>query len=220
MTDTTEIKKSTQQENEDTIDLGTLLHDFFRGIAKFWWAVVLLTVISACVGLVRSELSYRPMYKSEATFTVSTQYSNSTNYYYSFIYDTATAAQMAATFPYILSSDLLFDRVKQDLGVQYINGYISASAVENSNIFTISVVSAVPQDALNILEAVIHNYPDVAAYVIGENKLNMINEPVLASEPYNGKGRRSATMKGALVGFALGMLIILLYAFTRNTIRK
>ena len=49
MTDTTEIKKSTQQENEDTIDLGTLLHDFFRGIAKFWWAVVLLTVISLAV---------------------------------------------------------------------------------------------------------------------------------------------------------------------------
>ncbi|MGN0479246.1 MAG: AAA family ATPase [Hominenteromicrobium sp.] len=208
------------QEEKSAIDLSMVFHDFFRGLKKFWWVVVALTVILAGYSYVSAASSYRPMYRCDASFTVTTSSSGSASSSYQFYYDQSTAAQMATTFPYILDSALLTDMVKQDLGVDYINGSISASSVENSNLFTLSVVSSSPEDALRILESVIDNYPEVSQYVIGDTMLNMIDAPKLPTEPYNTRGGKREAVQGAMRGFLLGMAFLVLYAVTRRTIRK
>lgn len=208
------------QEEKSPIDLSMIFHDFFRGLKKFWWIVVALTVISATYSYISAASSYRPMYRCEASFTVTTGSSGSSNYSYQFYYDQSTAAQMASTFPYILDSALLTDMVKQDLGVEYINGSISASSVPNSNLFTLSVTSSSPEDALHILESVIDNYPEVSQYVIGDTMLNMIDAPELPREPYNTRGGKREAVQGAAKGFILGLAFLVLYAVTRRTIRK
>lgn len=44
-----------RQENEEMeIDLLVLLQDFFRGIRKFWWLVVVLALAGGLVMYVRS----------------------------------------------------------------------------------------------------------------------------------------------------------------------
>ncbi|MDD7391054.1 MAG: hypothetical protein PUG60_15650 [Lachnospiraceae bacterium] len=206
--------------DDDILDLGMLIHDFFRGLKKFWWLVVVLAVLTPAAVLAYSYITYEPMYQSQASFTVSTSDSAGVNYDYWFYYDKSTAAQMATTFPYILESDLLTDLVKQDLGTDVINGSISASAVSNSNLFTFTVTSRDPEDALAILESVIANYPEVSRYVIGDIKLNMIEEPVLPDKPYNAVQYKKRGAKGFLMGIALGFCLIGLYALTRKTIRK
>ena len=127
--------------------------------------------------------SYYPMYRAEATFTVETYNNSDTGY--SFFYDNRTAAQMALTFPYLLDSDLLLDRVKADMGVTTLNGTPSAKVIDNSNLFTLSVTSRDPQAAYDILQSLIKNYPAVAEYVIGRTQLNMIDHPEFPSTPYN-----------------------------------
>ena len=220
MAQTTQHNQIPQPEEKDAVDLGTLFHDFFRGGIKYWWVVLILVVVFAAVQFVRSTRSYRPMYRSEASFTVATRDSGDENYYYSFYYDKVTATQMANTFPHLLDSDLLLDMVKEDLGVSYLNGTPRASVVNNSNLFTLSVVSSDPEDAYNILQAVIDNYPDMARFVIGDIQLNMIDAPKIPTTPYNSMGRVDAAIKGAMLGLILGCGFLLLYAVTRNTVRK
>ena len=108
-----EEKKNTTQQNtrEDSveIDLTMLLRDLLRGLSKLWWVVLILAAVFALGSLVYGVRSYHPMYKAEATFTVETYNANQSGY--TFFYDNHTAAQMARTFPYILDSDLLLERV-------------------------------------------------------------------------------------------------------------
>lgn len=162
--------------------------------------------------------SYRPMYKAEATFTVETY--STTQSGYTFFYDSRTAAQMALTFPYLLDSDLLLERVRADMGVEILNGTPSAKVIDNSNLFTLSVTSRDPQAAYDILQALIKNYPAVAEYVIGKTQLNMIDYPEFPSTPYNSTQHLKSAVQGGLIGLVLGLGVVLLHALMRNTVRK
>ena len=210
--------RASELETEGQIDIFDLIEDFIRGLKKIWWIILILVCL--CAGLMygRAVFNYHPMYKSQSSFTVTTVNTSGTSY--SFYYDNSTAEQMASTFPYILESDLLTDLVKNDLGVDYINGSISASAVADSNLFTLTVTSSNPQDAYDILQAVMNHYSEVSAYVIGDTQLNMIEAPKVADAPYNENGGMDAATKGAAIGFVLGIIIVFVYGKMRKTIRK
>ncbi|MGI6007522.1 MAG: polysaccharide biosynthesis tyrosine autokinase [Ruminococcus sp.] len=210
-----------ENQEELEIDLGILLWNFLKGLARFWWLVILLAFLGSAVLYVKNSRFYTPMYRSEASFTVMTGGSDSSSgtESYNFYYDTTTAGQLAKTFPYILSSSLLTDAIEEDLGVDSINGSISAQAVSDSNLITMTVISSDPQDAQAILESAIRVYPEVSRFVIGDTKFNMINVPTEPTEPYNRPNYTRKVLKGALFGAAAGLFLIALYAFFRKTVQ-
>lgn len=214
-----EVKKQTAEE-ESTINLVILFHDFVRGCRKYILLLPILCVIFAVAFTVYKSKNYIPMYMSKASFTVTTEEAIDENYGYWFYYDESTASQMALSFPYILESDILTDLIKQDLGTEYINGIISASAVPDSNLFTLTVSSANAKDAKVILDSVIKNYPTVSAYVIGNTKLNMIEAPQLATAPFNVQSKARYIMLGMMAGVAVWLVIMAIYAVLRKTIRS
>ncbi len=211
-------------DGDDVIDLGTWFWNIIQGFLKFWWLVILLMAIGAgAFYLKASRIFYMPMYQSSATFTVLTGGAStvdSGNGTYSFYYDTTTAGQLARTFPYILSSSLLTDAIKEDLGVEAVNGSISAQAISESNMITMSVISQSPEDAKAILESAIKVYPDIARFVIGDTRFNIIDEPTMPDEPYNKPSYRAQIKKGGLYGAGAGILLICLYAFFKKTVQK
>ena len=210
--------KVNAQEDALRIDLSILMRDLLRSFEKLWWLTIVLAVVVAAGALLYSIKSYRPSYRAETTFTVATY--NPSQSGYTFFYDNRSAAQLAQTFPYLLDSDLLLDRVRADLGVEFLNGVPYAYVVENSNLFTLSVSSMDPQAAYDILQSLIKNYPAVAEYVVGKIQLHMIDYPEFPSMPQNRTQHVKYTIAGALIGFALGLAVLLSYALLRNTIRK
>ena len=167
----------------EPIDIITLLHDVLRGVKKLWWACLLLTVLCAAGSWYTAKRAYRPMYRAAASFTVATGSGESGGFSYGFYYNTATASQLARTFPYILESELLTDSIKQALGTDYITASLSASAVEDSNLFTLTATGANAESTLNVLNAAIDCYPEAARYVLGDIKIHMLNAPSLPTTP-------------------------------------
>lgn len=214
-----EMNKADTQE-QSTIDLVILFHDFIRGCKKYILILPLICAVFAIAFTFYKTQSYVPMYMSKASFTVTTEEAIDENYGYWFYYDESTASQMALSFPYILESDILTDLIKQDLGTEFINGIISASSVPDSNLFTLTVSSASAQDAKTILDSVIKNYPTVSAYVIGNTKLNMIEAPQLAISPYNTQSIPRYILLGVAFGILLWLMIMAVYAVFRKTIRS
>ena len=90
------------ETEEDEIDLGLLFRGMWKAFRRFWWAVLLLIALGAGGYSAFQLVSYEPVYRSSATFTVTTAESGSGTY--SFYYDSTTADQMSRTFPYILES--------------------------------------------------------------------------------------------------------------------
>ena len=215
------MEERMERQEEMEIDLGTLLWNFLKGLTRFWWLVILLALIGSAVLYVKNSRFYTPMYRSEASFTVMTGGNEDSvgTGSYNFYYDSSTAGQLAKTFPYILSSSLLTNAIKADLGVESINGSISAQAVSDSNLITMTVTSSDPKDAKEILESAIRVYPEVSRFVIGDTKFNMINVPAEPTEPYNKPSYTRKVIKGALIGAAAGLFFIALYAFFRKTIQ-
>lgn len=214
-----EQKTKQHTEAPEPIDLTALLGEFWRIFTRMFWVPLVLAVLAGGLLGLRSWRSYTPMYRSEATFTVqllSNQYDITGVDSY---YDKAAAEQLANTFPYLLSSDLMQQLLQRELGVGWINGSITAQAVANTNLFSVQVTSTSAQDACDILNGVIAVYPQVANYVVGSTELNVLVPPAVASQPYNAFQPTRTIIKGAVLGFGVGVLFLLVLAMASKTIR-
>ena len=146
-----------EQRQGHTIDLAELLGRFARSLRRLWWLCLALIVLCATASGGYARLSYRPQYTASMTFLVNaggTSQSGSAA-------STATAAQMAKTFPYILTSGLLDSAVRADTGLADLPA-ISASSEEGTNLCTLSVTGSDAQQCYDVLQSVIVHYPDVA----------------------------------------------------------
>ena len=211
-----------QQEN-DYIDLGVLLIDFWKGIKRFWYIILIFMFLGMGAMWGYRYITYVPMYKATTSFTVKTiddVLDNEVNTAYGFFYDKNTADQIEKTFPYILSSGILQKHLCDELGTTQVNGSISAQVIEDSNLVTLSVTSADSEDAKKILDAVIVVYPEVAEYVLGEIGFEFLNMPELLEEPVNKPSVKKDLMLGGLAGAALSVGLILIYALLRKTVRN
>lgn len=214
-----EQKTKQHTEAPEPIDLTALLGELWRIFTRMFWVPLVLAVLAGGLLGLRSWRSYTPMYRSEATFTVqllSNQYDITGVDSY---YDKAAAEQLANTFPYLLSSDLMQQLLQRELGVGWLNGSITAQAVANTNLFSVQVTSTSAQDACDILNGVIAVYPQVANYVVGSTELNVLVPPAVASQPYNSFQPTRTIVKGAVLGFGVGVVFLLVLAMASKTIR-
>ena len=111
-----------EKNNEELmyIDLFALLRKTMLFLRRFWAMVLALTVLGGGLMYIRSVRAYRPMYKSEAMFSVSVHYSGNTDITgYSYYYDKAAAKLVTETFPYLLQSESTQELIRQKLGVSY-----------------------------------------------------------------------------------------------------
>lgn len=217
------MNRNEKTHSEDTVEINisAIVKSYIGGLIRFWWLVAVLILAGAALMCFKSAVSYSPVYASEATFTVTTNTGNSIEGDdYNFYYDSSTAEQLGLTFPHILSSHLLTDAIKADLGVDTVNGSLSATAVTDSNMVTMRSVSSSPEDAKKVLESAIRVYPDVAKFVIGETRFNMIDPPDLPENPYNKPDYKGDLIKGMAIGLLLGLTLVAVYAFMRKTVHK
>ncbi len=206
-----------KMENEDVIDLGALFWAFLRQLKKAWWILPIFALIAAAAGCIGTELSYVPMYRSDASFTVVTE--SGTDGEFSFIYNNQTAGQIGTTFPYIVSSNLFIDAIMEDLGTDEINGEISASVIPDSNLVTLSVISTDAEDARTILESALRIYPEVSRYVIGTTRFNMIELPTNPQEPYNQPDYVRTALMWGLGGLAAALVLLAVGAYLKKTVQ-
>ncbi|MBR5474882.1 MAG: polysaccharide biosynthesis tyrosine autokinase [Lachnospiraceae bacterium] len=210
-----EMQETSRQRSDELekIDLTDLMLDFIHGIKRLWWLVVGLAVLFGAVSYFRVSSSYVPRYVASSTMAV--QAVGGSSYI-----NEETAEQMAEVFPYILSSGVLKDVVAKDLGMAYVPGSISATSEKGTNFFTVSVSASDPQQAYDVLQSVIENYPQVAKFVIGNISLTVLDETGVPEDTGRETTIRGSAKRGAAIGAAIGMAILVLYVLTRKTIKS
>ncbi len=216
----TENKKRITSEKA-TVELN--MDELVRGIKKFWILCVVLALIFGGIMFVKEQVSYVPQYTAQVTLTVTTQNASETMggvSVYSFYYNASTANQLTDTFPLILESNLLQDAVCEDLGITSLPVRLSASSVEGSGMFTISATGKDPVVAYEVLNSVIENYPSVAKYAVGNIEFKIITSPTIPTEPSNSNDYIDNVLYAAIAGFAVGCVVIVLYAYLRKTIKN
>ncbi len=216
----------TDNKTQSTGTSGTVklnLEDVAIGLKKFGWLCALLAVLFGLIMFAYKHITYVPKYDAEATFTVKVQDSASSIggvSTFSFYYDAATANQLSKSFPHILASNLLQDAICEDLGTTSVGAVLGAKSVTGSNMFTLYARANTPEKAYEVLVSAIENYPSIAKYAFGNIEFNIITAPTMPTEPSNSKAYINAVIKAMLIGVVLGLCIIIVYVYSRNTIRN
>ncbi len=214
-----EVKNNKKFEADFTLHIS----DLWKGLVKFWAIGVVLAVVFGGIMFYKSYVSFSPVYKSSVTFTVHTENSTLSGdgglSAYSFYYDRGTADHLASVFPYVIKSNILQKRVCDDLGISNMPANVSASCVPGTNMVTLTATGSDPELTYKILNSVVENYPYITEYMIGNTKMIIISAAEIPETPENRLSWRASTAKGILVGLAIGVIWIFIYAIMRRTIR-
>ncbi len=199
-----------EQRNESQqFDLIRFISNSLRFLRRTFWLVLLAGVLGALLMAFYTHKVYSPKYECHAVLSVRVDNSSITDVIGSGDKTSSTYThQLVTTFPTIITSDSMRERIMRELGTNSINGTITPKVIADSSLFTLTVRSSNPEDAYNILNAVIKCYPDMAFIYIGAASITLIEAPVMPTEPVKAMKIARPTLLGALVG-ALIMLAIL-----------
>ena len=205
-----------EEKGAQKVDLFIFIDHFLKEAKRRFVLLIILVLVFAIALAGLGYTRYSPIYKASASFTVKVA-----NPLYSGVssYNSKTAEQMATTFPYILTSGVLQERVKAHLGIPYMPS-VSVNANSSSSIITMTVTDSDPQRAYDVLNAVMTYYPEIAEFVVGSTVLVLLDESGVPTAPSNALDIKSSLLKGALMGFALWAAIVIFFAVSWNTIHN
>ena len=206
---------SQKMQEDNRIDLAMLIDGVWKAFLRFWWIILAVLSVSASVMYYCAGRTYTPQYTAYATFTVR----SAGNYGYNETrYNTMATTQLGSVFPYLLTNNVLRQLVSEDLGTNGIPGTISASALDDTNLITLTVVAEDGQLAYDILHSVIRNYPKISAYVIGDVTLNLLDESGVPEKPANAFRPEVAATYGMAAGAVGCLAVLIFYTMTRTTV--
>lgn len=186
-----------------------------RDILKNFWVLILAAVTAYLAVNGAAGLLYMPEYTASATMAVSAKGNNSS------VYSSLTMAnQMAEVFSEVFDSNVLREKIAEDLGQETIKGEISSSIIEETNLIVLDVTSVNPRQAYLIIQSAIENYDTVSDYLFSNAVLKMVQEPTVPVSPSNVPNFsriQKLAMLGAIAGAGALIVLASLLRFTVKT---
>lgn len=201
-----------QSQAPAPMDLTRAAGKMLRSLAKLWFIPLILAVIGGGLQFYSAATSFVPQYRTEAVLRVAVGDSEG----YSSYYDNTAAQNAAAVFPYLLSSDVMQEQLRAQLGGA-VRGNITSSRMSDSSLMTIAVTGTDPQAIYNTLEAVLVVYPQVSQRVSGDIQLVVVREPSVPTQPYNTLSWKRATATGAVTWGGVGLVLVLVLGLLGTT---
>lgn len=204
---------------QDPIKLINVMIRVKNAFFQLWPVVVILAILGGVVSFTRAKNSFFSIYESKAIFTVESAYTVDDIFGTAAYQDQYAAQQLAAAFPRLLSTEMMSDLVTEELGKGYIPGVASAYAVVDTNMLVLTVQSTVPQDAYDVLCAIIECYPQVAVYMVDNPQVKIMTSPTVPTEPINSFNGWLSAIKGTAIGVLIGLVIIFAIGLLTRTIQ-
>lgn len=196
------------------IDITAKLKLIWRHFLRLWWIPLVLALALGGRSYYRSVHSYFPMYQTSSILSVSTGAENGS---YSFYADSASTKHVVETFSYILNSEVMRERLMQAMDGN-MGGSVRAEFVDGTSLFALIATSSDPQQAVDLINAVIEVYPQVSVPILGNTQLQVIESAPLPTQPYNSVPGISGAVSDAMLGVMIGLGLIVAYALTRTTV--
>lgn len=165
--------------NREVFDLSKIsLRGLCMDLLRHLWMILLsgATLWLAATGW--HNLTYEPAYTASATLVVGVK--GEANAYSSL----SVASQMATVFGEVFQSDALRNKIAEDTG-EKIEGTISCSAIEETNLLVLSTTSPNPRQAYLFIHSALENYEEVAGDVFANSYLEIVQEPEVPEAPSN-----------------------------------
>ncbi len=182
-------------------------------LLKNLWAIVLLCISAVLCFSSISQLTYVPRYTSTATFMVSAKDGTSA-------YNSLTTTQsMATVFVEVFQSNVLREKVAEQMPEKEFDGVISTTTISETNLLIVTVTSEEPDTSFRALELVIENYSSISDYVFSNAQLEVIKDPVIPIVPSNPLILEEAYGLVAIIAALVGIAIVIAIYIMRDTVK-
>ena len=196
------------KNDETVIDLVELLGAFIKKI----WLVVALTVAGAILAFVYTLLLVTPQYKSSALLYVNNSDFSLGNVSISTA-DLSASKSLVSTYSVILKSRTVVNEVIDLSGVNYtyeqMLDMVKAEAVDNTEVFSITVTSSNPMEAEMLANLYAQVLPEKISEIVNGSDAKIVDYAVIAARRSSPSYTKN-TAVGALLGLVVAAAIVVI----------
>lgn len=206
------------RKEENEINIGFLLQSLFHHI----WIIVLVTLVFGIGFFVYAKNFITPMYSTTAKMYVNNiADSSTTNSGYITNTGIEAAKKLVDTYVAILETPDTLNQVIEKSQVKYscnqLLGMISADSVNETEVFYITVSAPSPEEAMLIANTITEVLPNRISEIVEGSSVRVVQNALMpTSIAY--PDLTSHTLMGALLGFFISCVIILILELVDNTI--
>ena len=184
-----------------------------RTVLKNLWVVILLCISAFLIAVSVIRLTYVPRFTSTTTLMVGAR--DSTNAYNSL----TTTQSMASVFMEVFQSNVLRDKVSEQMPDGTFDGAVSTAVIPQTNLLVVSVTSSSPDKAFRQLKLILEHYESISEYLFENAQLEVIRDPNVPVAPSNPMDTRRIYTLAVLLTAVVGVLLIILLWFLRDTVQ-
>ena len=214
---------STIKRNEDKGDVEIDLLEVGRLlISKLPW-LILTAVVCAALTFGATYAFITPMYSASATFYVNNSTGRSeTGTGTITSADINASVKLVDTYAAIIKSNAIIDRVVAQLGEdvtssQIINN-LTARSVNNTEVFTVSVLNANPQTAVKIVRLITEIAPEQIGDIVEGSSTKIIDYPKMPTRIATPSYKRNTAI-GGMIGLILAAAFFIIRSLMDNSIK-
>ena len=184
------------------------------------WIVLLAAVACGCISLLVTKLFITPVYESSVMFYVNNGAPKGENERISNS-DITASQSLVDTYLVILRSSYTLNDVVNQAGLQYsvpqLAAKITASSVNETEIFQVTVKDEDPEVAARIASTIADVLPEKVASVIDGSTVRIITNAVEGAAPSSPNVKRNVLF-GVVLGVLLSCILIGISAFLDDTL--
>ena len=193
-------------ENTNEIDL----REFGRRLFKRVWLIVLCAVLVGACTFIYTKVVVKPMYKASISVYVNNNSQKGSQAVSS--QDLAVAIRLAETYVNIIRSDRVLEKVIAETGLSVtpaqLRTLISAEPVKDTEMFNVTVTTAMPQVSADIANVIADIAPAEIANIIEGSSAKIIDYAKVPTAPVSPN-----VMVNTVVGIMVGLILAVAYIF-------
>ena len=216
------MDEKTLHNNNDEIEID--LKRLLDALMDKAWLIAIVSVLCAVLAFVGTFFLITPQYQSAAMFYVNNSDISVGSATLSLeASDISASRGLVDTYIVILKTrETLLDVIDYaglDLTYEQINGMVAAEAVDETEVFRVTITNPDPNQAEQIANAIAYILPKRIATIIEGTSAKVVDAAVVASSPSSPSYTRN-TMLGFLIGAVLSAALVVLKELMDVTIRN
>ena len=186
-----------------------------QDVIKRWLLIVLIAAIVGVGTYIKTDLDYKPVYRSTATFVVTTHSSSSTVYS-----NLSSTTNLATMFTDLLNSSILRNTILEEIGAYSFDGTINAQAVSETNLLTVNVTASDPRTAFMVLQAIIDHHENLTYQVVDGIALEVLQNPKVPLAPINYADAAGQMKRMMVLSAFAAVAVIAALSYFRDAVRS
>ena len=212
-----------EKQNKNNEELEIDLQRLFSALISKVWLIAIVSVVFAVGAFLKTYFLDTPTYQSSAMFYVNNSDISLGNTTVSLTASDISASRgLVDTYIVILNTrETMLDVIDYagvDMSYSQIKGMISAAAVDETEVFRVTVTSPDPYEAERIADAIAYFLPKRISSIIEGSSAKVVDSAVVATSP-SSPNYTNNTMMGFIIGAVLTAAMIVVQVIVDITIR-